>query len=471
MAKPIQLIQIAVVGHTNAGKTSLLRTLTRRVAFGEVSMQPGTTRHVEAVDLKVNGESAVRFFDTPGLEDAVTLLDLMKALDNCPTPPDRVGAFLQGPEARGAFEQEAKVLRKMREVDAGMYVIDTREAVLPKFRAEIEILTWCARPVMPVLNFVRDARSRKDEWLATLAAYNMHACVQFDAVAPFVGSEQLLYQDMATLLRERRADLSRVVDYLEFQRRERLAAARTIVADLLVSLAAMRQPISQEDYADVHKRETFVGDFRAAVLRASRTAVEDLLAVYGFRTDDADAAMLPWLDGRWEDDLFDPETLRDASRKLGTGAAVGAAIGAAADIALAGLSLGAATAVGAAIGGLASQGWGQFGRRLADKVRGVQALTLENEVLYVLAAHMVDLLAALELRGHAAEGKVKAGTASGTAELKPLMTTLQASRGHPDWALVQRRSAMRDPRRKRVVDAVGEGLRPIVEARLHQSIR
>jgi len=460
-----ELIEVAVVGHTNAGKTSLLRTLTRRIAFGEISDRPGTTRHVESVDLKVGGASAVRFFDTPGLEDAVTLLDYMKALEGCPTPPDRVRAFLRGPEANRDFEQEAKVLRKMLEVDAGMYVIDTREPVLPKFRAEIEILTWCARPVMPVLNFVREPDSRKTEWLETLAAYNMHACVQFDAVAPFVGSERLLYQDMATLLRERRPDLMRVVEHLEQQRRERQAAARTIVADLLVSLAAMRQPISEEDYADEPRREGFVRDFRAAVLLASRTAVDDLLAVYGFRPGDADAATLPGLDGRWEDDLFNPETLRDAGRKLGTGAAVGAAVGLTADIAFAGMSLGAATAAGAAIGGLASQGWGQFGRRLANKVRGVQELTLENEVLFVLAAHMVALLAALELRGHAAQGKVTAGRPAEPAELKPLLSRLQAARGHPDWAQRPRRAAANPTRRTQLIGQLGEQLRKMVEAR------
>ena len=37
MAEPGDAIEIAVVGHTNAGKTSLLRTLTRRRDFGEVS--------------------------------------------------------------------------------------------------------------------------------------------------------------------------------------------------------------------------------------------------------------------------------------------------------------------------------------------------------------------------------------------------------------------------------------------------
>ena len=52
MADPIA---IAVVGHTNAGKTSLLRTLTRRSGFGEVSDRPGTTRHVESIDLRIDG--------------------------------------------------------------------------------------------------------------------------------------------------------------------------------------------------------------------------------------------------------------------------------------------------------------------------------------------------------------------------------------------------------------------------------
>jgi small GTP-binding protein len=70
MNPPVNPIRIAVVGHTNAGKTSLLRTLTRRVNFGEVSEQPGTTRHSRAADLMVDGAPAVRFFDTPGLEDA-----------------------------------------------------------------------------------------------------------------------------------------------------------------------------------------------------------------------------------------------------------------------------------------------------------------------------------------------------------------------------------------------------------------
>ena len=54
MNRPLKL---AVVGHTNVGKTSLLRTLTRDAGFGEVSHRPSTTRHVEGARLSVGGEA------------------------------------------------------------------------------------------------------------------------------------------------------------------------------------------------------------------------------------------------------------------------------------------------------------------------------------------------------------------------------------------------------------------------------
>ncbi|MEM1021518.1 MAG: GTPase domain-containing protein, partial [Pseudomonadota bacterium] len=64
-----QTLTVAIVGHTNVGKTSLLRTLTRDSAFGDVAARPGTTRSVEAATIPV-GEGAIVLFDTPGLEDS-----------------------------------------------------------------------------------------------------------------------------------------------------------------------------------------------------------------------------------------------------------------------------------------------------------------------------------------------------------------------------------------------------------------
>ncbi|MFZ4286099.1 GTPase/DUF3482 domain-containing protein [Variovorax sp. HJSM1_2] len=412
-------IQIAVVGHTNAGKTSLVRTLIRQAGFGEVSDRPGTTRHVERIALVVDGMEAVWFYDTPGLEDAVGLLDYLESLDPELTRLGRVQAFLAGPEATRSFEQEAKVLRTLAEMDAALVVIDSREPVLPKFRCELEILAACAKPLMPVLNFVRDPASREAEWQALLSATGLHAQVRFDAVAPFVGSQQHLYQDLGTLLPRLRAPLLQVVAYLDREAQERASAAYRVVADTLVNLAALRRDIDTEAFADAAQRKAFVLAFQQLARERVRAGTQELLQVYGFRADEAELADLPWLDGRWESDLFNPETLRQAGKRLGQGATIGASIGVVADLAVGGISLGAGAALGGLLGGMLTQGWSQFGRRLWNQARGVQALSVENELLLLAAEGFLELIAALEQRGHAAQDKLQIAPTAPTSASAP----------------------------------------------------
>ena len=435
-------LRIAIVGHTNAGKTSLLRTLTRNVDFGEVSDRPGTTRHAEAIDLRLDGRVAVRFIDTPGLEDSVALLDYLQQLPG-ESRPAKVRAFLAGPEARASFEQEAKVLRAlMDEADAAMLVIDTREPVLPKFRAEIEALTWCAKPVMPVLNFVRDAASRQSEWHQALLESGLHARVEFDVVAPFNGSEHQLYGDLATLLPARRQQLAGIVDALAQQARERRLAACRVIASTLIDVAAMRRALPAEEFADQARQKAFVRAFQDDVRRHARRAADELLAVFAFRATDAELAELPQLAGRWEDDLFNPELLKAAGKRLGLGAMIGAGLGAVADVAMAGLSLGAATTLGATIGGAASGGWRPLWRKLENRLNGVQELTVEDPVLLLLADHLLDLARALEQRGHAAVARLQVADAQVDDGLQDVVRALSPARGHPDWERGALRAAM-----------------------------
>jgi len=427
---------VAVVGHTNAGKTSLLRTLTRQVDFGEVSERPGTTRHAQALALRLDGREAARFIDTPGLEDSVALLDFL-ARQPGETRTERVRAFLRGPEARAAFEQEAKVLRALLEqADCAMLVIDTRQPVLPKYRAEIEILAACAKPVMPVLNFVRDAASRVADWHQALQEAGLHARAEFDVVAPFNGSEHQLYTDLATLLPTRRQQLAGIVDALALQARERTQAAARVLAASLIDVAAMRRALPAEDFADELRQRAFVREFQDGVRRHARRAVDDLLALYAFRADDAELADLPQLAGRWQDDLFNAELLKNAGTRLGLGAMIGAGLGVVADVALAGLSLGAATTLGATVGGALSGGWRPLWRKLENRLQGVQELTADDAVLLLLAEHLSALAAALARRGHAAQQRVRVDASAdldADETLLEVVGALSAARGHPDW--------------------------------------
>ena len=458
-------INIAVVGHTNAGKTSLLRTLTRQARFGEVSDRSGTTRHVQAIALEVDGQALVRYFDTPGLEDSVALQHHLKQLPEALSPPQRVRALLDGPEAHGVFEQEAKVLRQMLAADAAIYVIDCREPLLPKHRSEIEVLNTCARPIMPVLNFVRSANSREPEWREALAGHGLHAAVLFDAVAPFVGAERQLYEDLSVLMRQHKTTLQTVLRDLERQAAERRAASAQRVADTLISAAAMRREVAPEILADARAKEAFVKAFRGELIDNVRHCVHDLLQMHGFDRDDATLDVAPWTSDRWASDLFNPETLAHVGRLLGKGAAAGAAVGFTLDLALAGLSLGAATALGAAIGGALSQGWGQAPRMLRNKLMGVEELTLDNSVLVLLADNLVHLCQVLEARGHAAQDTIElrmAPASSYRQALMALLEPLQQARAHPAWE--QRAQQAHDHSRRR--DALCHGLAQQINALL-----
>ena len=447
-------IRIAVVGHTNAGKTSLLRTLSRRVDFGEVSDRPGTTRHVESIDLRAEGRVAVRFFDTPGIEDAVALqehLHLPSAAPADASPAERVRRFLAGPEAHGVFEQEAKVLRTLLGADAAFLVIDVRAPVLPKYRAEVALLHACARPVLPALNFVRDGAGREADWRALLADAGLHAVVRFDATAPFTGAERELYQDLGTLLPAHRATLQRVVQALGAEADARREAAHHEVASLLVRCTALRRNVPDASAAAV---QSAAEALQAEVRQAAQHCIDALLALYGFRAGDADEAPLPHLEGRWQMDLFSPEALKAAGLRLGAGTAAGAAVGVVADIALAGLSLGAGAALGGAIGGAVSQGWGPLGRKVWNRARGVRELTVDDAALALLVRWQQLLLQALEQRGHADPQRLQAispppdETAAGSATAA--MRAARPARSHPDWAAPR----STDPARQALVAAV-----------------
>ena len=439
MSEPLH---IAVVGHTNVGKTSLLRTLTRRVDFGEVSDRPGTTRHVEAIDLRTEDAQgrqhvAVRFYDTPGLEDAVALLAHVARLPG-DTRPARIRQFLDGPEARGVFEQEAKVLRQMLDVDAAFLVIDTREPALPKYRDEVELLASCARPVMPVLNFVRDGASREAAWREMLQATGLHAVVRFDAAAPFTGSERELFHDLGTLLPAHREALRGVAAHLEREWQARRQAACHVLAASLVEGAALRRNVPEALMREPAQHDAQVATLRQQFHAHAQRAVEALLALHGFRAGDAAEAPLPALQG-WEGtDLFDPEALRQTGVRLGQGAAVGAAVGAAADLAVAGLSLGTGMALGSLIGGTLAQGWGPLGRRLQGTLQGVRELRVEDPALYLMADWQLRLMLALEQRGHGATARTEGGRAPLPAEAaKALVQALAAARparSRPEWA-------------------------------------
>ncbi|MBV4532411.1 GTPase/DUF3482 domain-containing protein [Pseudomonas sp. SWRI107] len=450
MTEPLKL---AVVGHTNVGKTSLLRTLTRDVGFGEVSHRPSTTRHVEGARLSVEGEALLELYDTPGLEDAIALLDYLERLDRPGERldgPARLERFLQGSEARQRFEQEAKVLRQLLASHAGLYVIDAREPVLAKYRDELEVLASCGKPLLPVLNFVASQQHREPEWREALARLGLHALVRFDSVAPPEDGERRLYESLALMLEDARPALQRLIDDQQAQRLARQQSGKRLIAELLLDCAACRRSVTAEPAAEALAIEALRQDVR----QREQRCVEALLKLYAFRREDADAGDLPLLDGRWGDDLFNPETLKLLGVRLGSGVAAGAAAGAGVDLLVGGLTLGAAALAGAIAGG-ALQTARNYGSRLLGKFKGQRELTVDDTVLRLLALRQQQLMVALESRGHAAQGSIRLNAPDEkTWREGKLPEALGKARAHPQWSTLNPGAKLNQAQRQEQLEAL-----------------
>lgn len=442
MSGPV--LKIAVVGHTNTGKTSLLRTLTREVNFGEVSDRPATTRHVEGVSLTVAGQPLIELYDTPGLEDSISLLDHLESMgaDRRVEGMDLIRRFLESDQAHagGRFAQEAKALRQVLAGDAALYVVDSRDPVLGKHRDELLILSWCARPIVPVLNFVADAQAQTSLWREHLSRVNLHAVAEFDTVVFDARDEQRLFEKMQSLLDRHRATINALMADRRQQRERLIAASASLVADMLIDVAAHAIDVPVHDQAETAKS---IERLKQQVRDREQKCVEQLLELHRFRIEDFRPQDVQLTNGQWGIDLFSPAALKQFGIRSGGGAAAGAMAGLAVDAMLHGISLGAATAIGAAIGAFLGTGH-LHGKRLINRTRGRTELRCDDATLKLLLARQASLITALLRRGHASLFPIEidstaAATKSSSFEhqassRRKLPPDIDEARTHPRWS-------------------------------------
>lgn len=437
--KQNETLAIAVVGHTNVGKTSLLRTLLHDTEFGQVASNPSTTQDVSSASLRLAGKEQLKLFDTPGLEDGIGLYEYLQQLQTANTRhdgPQQMQRFLASPEAKQSFEQEAKVIRQLLKSHAAFYVIDVRDPVLPKFQDELSILTRCGRPLLPILNFTASTDNHSQAWQQALANVNLHAWVEFDSIAPPEGGEEQVFRQLQALLPAQQQLLqSFIAEHKDTQTRQQLQA-NLLIAELLIDCAAYRRRVSSDDKSDM---QSAVAAMQEDIRKREQACVQGLLRLFRFRPSDATFDQLAVRQGRWQDDLFHPQTLRRFGIKASKGTAAGAAAGAGIDLLFVGTTLGAGTALGAAAGGL-WQTWKGYGQRLQDKLRGFHLLSVDDRILHLLAQRQIQLVQLLGQRGHAAIQSLQIQVPENQERQQKLLSAeIEQARAHPEWSALNQK--------------------------------
>ncbi|MGI9287030.1 MAG: GTPase/DUF3482 domain-containing protein [Pseudomonadales bacterium] len=426
-----KVIKVAVVGHTNTGKTSLIRTLLRDDRFGEIEDAAGTTRYVEKTTIFAGDEEALSLFDTPGFEDSSALLQALEELEETAEAKSSVELlrkFITLTDDFPDFDQETKVLRQALNCDVLLYIIDVREPLLGKYRDEIEILSKANKPIIPVFNFIADHDAALVRWREQMAQFNLHAALEFDTVAFEFEAERRLYQKLQSLLEPHYDELQALIDYRQEVWNNLGHAAAQRVFQLLAEVTCFREEV--EDKETISSAE--VDTMQVFVRKAEQRALRDLLKIFAFTQLDVDLQQLPVRDGEWELDIFSPNALKEFGLNAGATALKGAAAGAGVDLMVGGLSLGTGAMIGAALGA----GWAtarRYGQELKASWRGHKWLCVDNNTISVLYMRQRELLHTLTQRGHAAQNKLQLANDKKHALPNQWSKVVNILRQHPAW--------------------------------------
>jgi len=429
----IALLNVAVVGHTNTGKTSLIRTILRSTEFGVIEDAAGTTRHVEQATISTDNEPILNVYDTPGLEDSRALhahIKKLQAKSRLLLPVQILEHFVTHVAVNNPLEQEAKVIRQVLRSDMLLYIIDVREPFLEKYRLELDILTQAAKPIVPIFNFIAGHQQELAQWRQNLAAYNMHATLEFDTVAFTFEAEKRLYQKMQTLLETYYTPLQKLIDYRAKLWNQLCLSGAKRIAELIISVACYRENkmMKHHQIAD-SLTEDRLHDF---VRKAEQRCLHDLLSLFNFLEKDVAIQNIPVSNGQWQLDIFAPGILKAYGLDVGSAAAKGAAAGAGIDLMVGGMSLGAASTLGA----LAGAGWSTFkryGDEIKATVKGTTWQCADENTLRVLYLRQKHLLRKLMHRGHAAQDTLHVDQADHEKLPDQWNKLISALRQNPSW--------------------------------------
>lgn len=426
-------LQIAIVGHTNTGKTSLIRTLLRDEKFGKVNDSSGTTRNVAKTEIYVGDQAIIALFDTPGFEDSSALLEALNTYSltaSFASPTELARDFLAHQDDSSEFDQENKILLQALNSDVLLYIIDVREPVLGKYTDEVSILSKCGKPIIPVFNFIADNQEGLARWRSKMAEFNLHAALEFDTVAFDFEAEKRLYQKLQSVLEPHYDALQTLIKYRQDTWENLSGAAARRIFDLLRQVTCYRQVLDPEngrdEQQDVEKMQSFVR-------QAEQRALKDLLKIFSFSQVDIELQQLPVKNGEWDMDIFSPAALKAFGLNASSSALTGAAAGAGVDLMVGGLSLGAATLIGATLGaGIATAR--RYNQELQAAWRGNKWLCVDDNTIALLYLRQCMLFQQLAQRGHAAQETVKITEKGLSTTPKGWSKTLNEMRQHPEWS-------------------------------------
>lgn len=385
LSTPPTSISLSLVSHTNAGKTTLARTLLGR-DVGTVRDAPHVTEFADVHTMieTPQGERLL-LWDTPGFGDSVRLAKRLRASAN------PLGWFVSEVWDRWrdrAFWASQQALRNVRdEADVMLYLVNAAESpeAAGYVAPEMELLGWTGKPVIVLLNQLGAPREAAFEaaeierWRAHLAAHaHVKAVLPLDAFARcWVQEITLLRAIEAALGGAQRALMVRLRSAWQAQRLQTFDAATRALARSLARLAGAFEELPDPGRLGARLRHAGrtlgIGNGQPSPTALAQQALAERLDAE-VRANTLELIGLHGIEGKAQGEILTRlathfETrlrLDEGKAALWGGMVSGALVGLKADIASGGLTLGGGLLAGGLIGALGAAGLA----RCVNLVRG-----------------------------------------------------------------------------------------------------
>ncbi|HPU51144.1 MAG TPA: GTPase domain-containing protein [Burkholderiaceae bacterium] len=395
--EPIEL-SLSLVSHTNAGKTTLARTLLGR-EVGEVRDEAHVTDRVDAFALLTSSRGdRLNLWDTPGFGDSHRLLSRL-ALSGNP-----IGWLLTEVWDRfrdRAFWSSQQSIRHVRDsADVVLYLVNAAEDPddATYVQAEMRILDWVGKPVIVLLNQLGAPRepaveeAERSRWSDHLSGHAVvRTVLALDAFARCWVQESVLLDAVAQVLPpSRQAGFARLRAAWLAEQEAVFDESMRSLARRLARAALDSEPLAGTGLAQ-HLRAAGarVGlgrpapdDARTSAMQALagrldtdvRQSTNELIAAHGLRGQARDEIL-----ARVASQFTVSRRVDEGRAAILGGLVSGSLVGLKADLATGGLTLGGGMVAGGLIGALSAAGLARGYNRIKGTTQ--DCLAWADEVL------------------------------------------------------------------------------------------
>ena len=341
--------EIAIIGHPNEGKSSVLSTLAEDDSV-RISPIPGETTRCRTFPVRIDGKEILQFTDTPGFQFPHQLLEALNSYEG--NSSERLQKLFEFTNASPELKDDHELLKPVVRGAGIIYVVDGSRPVRAVDKAEMEILRLIGRPRMAVINCKDDRFDYLDEWKDEFRTrFNAHRL--FDAHQATYRERIELLESLKAIDQDWHTLLNEIITSFKADWESRTRTCSRVICDLLKqSLRLQLTDTLANDDESTSKQALLVEKYNKRVMGLEKEAHQQIRSLFKHNIFDYQLPSHSIL----HNDLFSETTwqLLGLTQKqfLLLGSLGGAAVGASIDVAALGHGLGLFTALGTVAGTL-----------------------------------------------------------------------------------------------------------------------